>query len=754
MQMLRYRTAVWVYLLCIVLYCVPYWGLGQVLAPSCRSTALGVTVPGVQLDPCGMNKFADFDSEFVPEVFNQLQTPHNGLLVIRSEATEFGRAAKHLTGNTPANIYTWLIYRLSGDPVTILTLLTFSLTACTGLFVLLLCREWELLPLAGLGAALLTALSPFVSYWQTYPMHVATVCWSTALLWGVVRLFRRGDVVAWFTLTFAGYSLLLMGYPQAIVYMLWMLFAVVLWQSSALLRGGERRRLGRVLVLLGSAGLLAVVLVAPVYWDVYRSYADSARSGAPDDYYLHYIHRFKYLWVALMYVTAHTVPELYGTPTSVEYPFRTDGFALNVVTLWLVAVALWRAGRQVWGWALAGAVLVLLSVSPTLFGWLMHALPGFMLSQWTPHWNTTLPLSVLYACGIHVLLTQPQRCRGESILLLLPVGALLAGVVVGNWYDVPLIPWRIGMLAAEVLLLAGWIWRRTPIWLIVAVVSTIVTTAVPMQARRSADEVLQTSPLVAALQAHVPAGARYAVVDPTLNYLLPPNMNRLYDLASVHTYNNFTTPVYAQVLRELGGKTAFYGKLNTEIAPNYDRVVFWMSNIAVVFGQVLLEDANLRSLGMVGPAQLMQVQQRMGPFWHTALPRPSYGNDIRIPDYRGRPAYPVMDYQVADDVVNAHLEAQKTASLLVLSTLYDARWQAAVYDGNSWNDAALVSINGVYVGVRIPAGTTQVRMNFRTAVTWMWVSHLVWAVLWVLYGGYGWIDYRRKKHALQRHEEA
>ncbi|MFM2308379.1 MAG: hypothetical protein RLY87_499, partial [Chloroflexota bacterium] len=722
--------------------------------PSCRSTALGVTTPGDQLDPCGLQKFADFDTEFVPEVLNQLHSPQRGLLAIRSEATEFGRSAKHLTGNTPANIYTWIIYRLSGDPVTILTLLTFSLTACAGLFVLLLCREWELLPLAGLGAALLTACSPFVSYWQTYPMHVATVCWSTALLWGIVRLFRRRDVVAWFTLVFAGYSLLLMGYPQSIVYMLWMLAGVVAWQCMSLVRRGERQRVLRVLVLLGSAGLLAGLLAAPVYVDVYRAYADSARVNAPDDYYLQYILRIKHLWVTLLYVTAHTVPELYGTPTSVHYPFRTDGFALNVVTLWLVIVAMWRAGRQVWGWALTVGVLVLLSVSTTLFGWLMHTLPGFTLSQWTPHWNTTLPLSVLFGYGLHVLLTKPQRRIGESVLLLLPVATLIAGLVVGNWYTVTVDPWRIGMVLAELLLLAGWIWRRTPMWLMVAVVSSIVTTAVPMQARRSPSDVLTTSPLVEALQAHVPAGSRYAVVDPTLNYLLPPNLNRLYDLASVHTYNNFTTPVYAQALRELGGKTAFYGKLNTEIAPNYDSTVFWMSNIAVVFAPERLEHANLRSLGMVGPAQLMQVQQRMGPFWHTALTGPSYGSDIRIPDYRGRPVYPVTEFQVMDDVVDAHLNAQEYPSLFVLSTLYDTRWQAAVYDGNSWNDAAVVSINGVFFGVRIPAGTTHVRLQYRSAVAWMWVSHLVWAVLWVLYGVYVLIMMRRKNLAVQRHEEA
>jgi hypothetical protein len=35
---MRFRTAVTLYLGCVVLFFVPYWGMGQVMAPSCRST--------------------------------------------------------------------------------------------------------------------------------------------------------------------------------------------------------------------------------------------------------------------------------------------------------------------------------------------------------------------------------------------------------------------------------------------------------------------------------------------------------------------------------------------------------------------------------------------------------------------------------------------------------------------------------------------------------------------------------------------
>ena len=40
LRQIRFRTAVALYLGCVVLFFVPYWGMGQVLAPSCRSTVL------------------------------------------------------------------------------------------------------------------------------------------------------------------------------------------------------------------------------------------------------------------------------------------------------------------------------------------------------------------------------------------------------------------------------------------------------------------------------------------------------------------------------------------------------------------------------------------------------------------------------------------------------------------------------------------------------------------------------------------
>jgi hypothetical protein len=269
---------------------------------------------------------------------------------------------------------------------------------------------------------------------------------------------------------------------------------------------------------------------------------------------------------------------------------------------------------------------------------------------------------------------------------------------------------------------------------------------VPLQTRRAVADVQQSSPLVAALQQYVPAGARYAIVDPGLSYLLTPNINRLYNVASVHTYNNFTPPAYAQVIEALGGKTTFYGKLNTEVAPVYDTTTFWMSNVAVVLARARIDDGNLRPLGMYGPAQLMQVQQRMGPFWHTALEATPHGRDVRITDYRERPHYVVTNVQDQNDTITATITPQTRPTLFVHSTIAAAEWRADVYDGTKWLAAQTVSVNGVFQGVVIPADTQTVRLRWVSAVQWMWVSHLIWGGIWLWYGVWLVRRYRSRRY--------
>jgi hypothetical protein len=402
----------------------------------------------------------------------------------------------------------------------------------------------------------------------------------------------------------------------------------------------------------------------------------------------------------------------------------------------------------VWWWALSAGVLVLLSVSPLLFAGLMQALPGFTLSQWTPHWNTTLPLTVLYAYGLHAALQDDvhPRTRWAAALLVLPLGCIGAGLLVADWYEVQVAPWRLGVLVGQVVLLGLFLLRRRPVWVMTALIVTVLLSAVPLQMRRGTADVQQTSPLVAALQQHVPAGARYAIVDAGLNYLLTPNINRLYDLASVHTYNNFTSPGYAQVIAALGGKTTYYGKLNTEVAPVYDTTMLWMSNVAVVLARARIDDGNLRPLGTYGPAQIMQVKQRMGPFWHTALEATPYGEDVRITDYRERPQYPVTNVQDQNDTITATITPQTRPTLFVHSTLAAAEWRADVYDGTQWLAAQTVSVNGVFQGVVIPADTQTVRLRWVSAVQWMWVSHLIWGGIWFWYGVWLVRRYRSRRY--------
>lgn len=733
----RYRAALWVFFGCFALYTSPFWAGGAVLAPSCRTTLLGITTPGEQFDPCGLQKFADYETEFLPEIANQLRTSHSGLVALRSSANEFDRPAKHITGNTPANITTWVFYRFSADPVVIVTSLTLALAAGTGVFTILLAREWQLAPLAGFAAAVLTSMGAYVSYWQTYPMHVATVCWSTALAWGIVRWYRRGDLVAWVTLLYAIYSIVLMGYPQSVVYVAWVLGAYVVWQQGKRLRAGLVRTSMRDVAALGAAVVGALVLAAPVLVDVAAAYAASARVAAPDEYYLQYILRIKAPWVLVLYAALHTVPELYGTATDVAYPFRFDGFAVSLLPLWLCVVALWYAPRRVWGWALAACVLVVISTAPAVFGWLLHALPGFALSQWTPHWNAQLPVTILVLYGSDSLLARAaDRRRAAWVALLVPLAAVGAGVVVAGWYTVAIAPERLGWSVLVVGLCALWLWRRRAGWLFAALVVTVAASGYAYQARRDPATVAQQSTLVDTLAPLVHDGARVAVVEPELEYLLAPNANRLYDIATVHTYNNFTPPAYQQAINGLGGKTTFYGKLNTSIAPNYDTPLFWLSNIGVVLSRTPIDHPALRVAARVGPVVVQTVARRMGPVWHLPLSATPHGQDVRLTQIPSQPGLPITGYRDSGDALVVDVTPQPRPSLLLFSVLQRPQWQAIAVGPAGDVSARSVSVNGVYVGVIVPAATTQVRLTYVTPVQWMWVSHTAWALVWLGYAVY------------------
>ena len=157
-----YRRVIGVYSGCFLGCVLLLWMSGYVLTPVCHAKINGNQYMTVPMQACEHRKLADYEEEFLPEIVNQQTLSHTGFLVTRTEYNEFGRQTKHITGNTPANVYTWVLFQILHDPYQILATQSLSLLYLFGLWVLLICRELGIRPFAGLLAAANSVTMPFL----------------------------------------------------------------------------------------------------------------------------------------------------------------------------------------------------------------------------------------------------------------------------------------------------------------------------------------------------------------------------------------------------------------------------------------------------------------------------------------------------------------------------------------------------------------------------------------------------------------
>ncbi len=744
-----YRRATIIYIACFVVFAAWVWASGSVLTPVCHAKINGKQFMTPAMIACEHRKLADYEEEFLPEIVNQQTLPHSGFLVTRNELNEFGRQAKHITGNTPANIYTWVLFQLIKDPYQILTTQSLSLLCLFGLWVLLICRELTITPTAGLFAAFSGVSTPFLIYWLTFPMHIASVCWTAALLYAVMRIVRLRDVWGWVVMAFATYGLFLMGYPQTAVYSVWMLAGYVGVVSWPQLRRGAWWDVARQVGFMLSAVLFGVLMTIPAYLDLFVRFRDSSRFWVKDSFFLQAIQVNTSAKVAVLYGVSRFVPELFGNPIGSRYPLEFDGAGIPLLTgVLLIVVAIYRRSVAWWWLACVGG-LWFLTISPTLFTVVLQLFPGFRVSAWTPSWSTVLPMVLVVAYGCDALLALPvatvRRILGWVICVqLLVVGC---GFIVARWFDLPIAPWdgvRIGLVIATTI---GLCWRVTPMKLWVALAITIAVTAAPLLVVQPRSAMIETTPLTQVLHRQVPQGARFAIVSVPLEYLLAPNYNAFLGVASVHSYNNFFTSYYQRLINKLGGKITVYGKLNRAIAPNYDDTVFWMSNIAVVLAVRPLDHPNVQLVTQFGDVLVYHVKQRMGQYWRIAVPRAPNASDIHIPDYHVPHHLPIFQYQNSGDVVELHYPVASTPSLVVFSTLFESGWQAESFDGTAWKKITPVSVNGSFLGVVVPAQSSALQVRYFTYVAYMWISHLIWFICFSAIGIWYWRKTVRTKNS-------
>ncbi len=747
--MWTYRVSGIAYTVVVIAMLWPMWIHGAILAPTCHAQINGWQYVTAEMRACEQRKLADYEEEFLPEISNQLTVPRSGFIVTRNEYTELGRPTKHLTGNTPANLFTWVIYQIAHDPYTILTYLAISQWWLLGFFVLCACRLWGIDARAGWLAAVSAVATPFVVYWLSFPMHVATLCWGAGVIYACTRVWQRPDVLGWLVAAFSGYSMILMGYPQTAVYSCWMVAGYVIIQSIPLWQARDWRALTHRVGLIASAALVGAALTTPVLWDVYQRYRDSQRFWMNDDFFVQSVQIIDQLTVAWRYGVSRLVPEVMGTPIDPAYVYEFDGASWPLLSVALVVLAARYRWHASWYWLLVSALLALLTVVPALFLWLIHTIPGFRLSAWTPLWSAVLPVAYAVGWGADALMRVQTSAIQRTMRWIAVVMLGCVGLGVGMaWYD-QIVPvwWHVAGLCAIVVVWWWWSRRLRDGVVVVGVLLSVGVTAWPLMRLQLPETLIRTTTLTQLLQREVPQGARYAIVSDRLGHLLSPNYNAMIGVASVHAYNNFYPRAYTTLIDQLGGDITVYGKLNKFIAPDPQRTVFWMSNIAVLITDQPFDAQNVTVLATDHDLMLYRVQARMGTAWRIAAVALPGVSDIRIPDYRGYRALPWQLTRDDGDRVEYTVAPHDTPTVLVKSTLYEPFWRAEIRQPDGvWVATRTVSVNGIFLAAQIPAKATGVRFVYDSAVQWMWVSHVIWGGLGLLMVGKTSMDRMRRRN--------
>jgi hypothetical protein len=245
--------------------------------------------------------------------------------------------------------------------------------------------------------------------------------------------------------------------------------------------------------------------------------------------------------------------------------------------------------------------------------------------------------------------------------------------------------------------------------------------------RQPSSQIAMTSPLVEKVIANLPPDSRFAVAVPGLG-VLPPNLNSLFEVSSIHSYNSLSSYRYHDLIAALGGEMETYGRWNAMISPAYDGLAFWMSNISLVLSPTKLDDPNLESVDEEDQAHLFRVKSRMGCCLQVSSPFEYTVDGVELHGPRGLVAHQLSKSKDEGDLIEIEVVGV-SPSLLVLSQKYHRDWRANVLTPSGWASARALPVNRVFQGVILPAGAQRVRLEFVPFVRFAWIAHVFWLIV-------------------------
>jgi hypothetical protein len=481
---------------------------------------------------------------------------------------------------------------------------------------------------------------------------------------------------------------------------------------------------GRYLAVVAAAGGAGILLALPAYLDLAEVSAQSARVSPALSFFTAALPEVDSPWAAVRLFALGTFPELAGNPISPTYPFTYNSLSVTPLIIFFTFFSLLRCWRETWGWWLAIVVLSAFAFIRPLYAFAVQYM-GFNLSRTHPLGAIMLPLTFICAYGVNAFVRQSPYRATAARLAIFGTLACLAVALYFYWRSGLDIRWDIALATLAVIgLLGRQINSFRPTFLVAALILVGLYLSFPLMLRQPPANLTATSPLIDKVIAATAPDSRFAIAPPGAN-VLPPNMNAIFDLASIHSYDSLSSRRYQTLIRELGGEVEAYGRLNQMISPDYDGQAFWMSNISLMVSPTILDHPNLESIGDEGSVHFYRTIRRMGCCLQTNLPERTEADDIALPDKRE--TYRPSRTKDEGDLLEFEVQDQARSSLLVLSQQFHKNWHASVRSLSGWTIARTLSVNGVFQGVVVPAGTQSVQLRFIPFVRFAWIAQVFWA---------------------------
>lgn len=727
MKKYSFRNSLLVYVAYFLALTFPYWMHGEVAAPYRQSAE--IAAPEINdAEHIENKKFSDYANGYIPELSVQMNGPRSGWLAVWTNQNELGRPLQQISGFSRAYFPSWLIAGITDNPQRFITLLSLGTCFLAGLFILMLCRELRLSPIAGLLAAGCLVGSPLFMYWLVFPMFLAVFCWSAGALYALTRLERRPDLLGGSVLTFSIYSLLMTGYPQLVIFHAYILTVYVAYLAFRHWRSTGWPPTARYLAVITSAVATGGLLAMPMLADLAYAASESARVAPETSFFTDILPKLDSPIAALRILALSLSPEIFGNPISPSHPFPYDGLSATPLVIFLTLLGLLLCLPKTWGWWLAIVVFCALAFIHPLYVFGVEHL-GFNLSRNNPIYSTALPLTIIAAYGGDTLVKRLQVYQYSRPVLLSASGTII-GMLIAVGFALEqdlLIRWSVVVMTLVVSgLLAAQFDRNRPILLVTALFMVGTYISFPLMLRQEPSAIVTTSPLVKKVRDNLPPGARYAIAYPGL-IELPSNLNATLSLPSIHSYNSLSSKRYHSLIGALGGEVTTYGRWNGSISPDYSGTTFWMSNIALVLSPAKLEHKNLDYLEQVGNVYLYRVASKMGCCLQVTFSPDNITTDgVQIDDPRNLSMHPSSKILDQGDLLDFNVQGSNQASLLILSQKFHRDWHAQALTTSGWSDVKTVSVNGVFQGVLLPEHTHKVHMRFRPYVRFAWIAHVFW----------------------------